>query len=120
METQTKKDDVDALDRIAELEALLESFKEGHYFGLPEHQEVDPFARLLIPLLIVEVDHELFECFAERVSEDNVRELMLVRNGEPIRYFWRQGDRCYMRLLTWEQSEHFCRLAEFPMSCMRQ
>jgi len=35
METQTKNDRVDSLDRITDLEVLLESFREGYYFPLP-------------------------------------------------------------------------------------
>lgn len=74
-------------------------------------------ARASVEGHIAEVSEEFYWYFLEVLPPKymDCHCFCFAEGAEPLRVFWRRGDRYFVRYLTWGETEAFCHSAHMPL-----
>jgi hypothetical protein len=93
--------------------------KQAETVPRPESEEWSAHVeRISVPGRIAEVTEDEYFYWLEALPPKYQRGglFAFAEGAEAFRLFWQQGEKCFCRQLTWDETEDFCRLASisFP------
>lgn len=76
-------------------------------------------ARIHVPGKIAEIDQETYDWFLECLPPKymNCGLFAFAEGAEEIKLFWSRKGQYFVRPLTWDETEEFCRLTGIPFPC---
>ena len=74
-------------------------------------------ARMSVTGRHAEIDEETWTWFLECLPPKFMGGgyFAFAEGAEPLRIFWKRGGRFFVRPLTWDETQVFCRLAHIPL-----
>jgi hypothetical protein len=72
--------------------------------------------RIHVPGRVCEIDEETYDWFLECLPPKWMGAGFAFAEGaEPLKLFWKNAGRYFVRQLTWDETQAFCRLARIPL-----
>jgi len=73
--------------------------------------------RLSVPGRVAAIDDDAYWYFLEVLPPKFQRGglFAFAEGAEALRLFWRRGESCFCRQLTWDETQDFCRLSGIPL-----
>jgi hypothetical protein len=100
------------------LQELLSQLQQAETVPRPDNEEWKALIeRISVPGKIAEIDEETWWYFLEVLPPKFQRGNLFAfaEGAEPLRLFWRNGERHFCRQLTWDETQQFCSLARIPL-----
>jgi hypothetical protein len=101
------------------LREFLAELRNAEVIVRPENEEWrTTIERMSVPGRIAEVDETTFDWFLDCLPPKWMGDGFAFAEGaEPLRYFWKRNGRYFVRQLTWDETESFCRFAGISLPC---
>ena len=102
----------------ATLRELVAQLQTAEIVPRPDNEEWKALIdRISVPASTAEIDAETYWYFLEVLPPKYQRGNLFAfaEGAEALRLFWRNGERCFCRQLTWDETQAFCRLAQIPL-----
>ncbi len=73
--------------------------------------------RISVPARVCEIDEETYDWFLECLPPRwmSASAFAFAEGAEALRLFWKQNGCFFVRQLTWDETQTFCRLAQIPL-----
>ena len=74
-------------------------------------------ARIHVTGMIAEIDEDTYDSFLECIPPKYVNGSLFAfaEGAESLKLFWSRNGKFFVRPLTWEETQEFCRLARIPI-----
>ena len=82
----------------------------------PEEDWSAMIARTSQTGVVCGIEEETYDYFLDVLPPKYMgRGFAFAEGAEPLRWFWRAGDQCFCRQLTWDETREFCRLTRISL-----
>jgi hypothetical protein len=102
---------------VETLSALLTQLRTAKVVPRPAGEDwAAMIERIHVSGRVCEIDEETYDWFLECLPPKWMGSGFAFAEGaEPLKLFWKQKGRFFVRQLTWDETRTFCRLAKIPI-----